>query len=312
MLNWLKKWFNGNGLKKWFNGQQFYHGNHTTIYSSQPIHNQNLLAATLNNSIAMASINYLINQVHSYQWSHNFNNYFTNDFGHLMEEILTQWMFHGNCFITLENQQLKVLKTVDVHIHKKFFYKNQPLKDFIHLKNYNIYDDVKGIGPLDAVATHIIQYNTVNNYLNGIAGRGGITSGLIICKTPMDNDQRYQLQNDIKDFYKNVNSQGTIMVLEGDFSWQSIAIAPNDLDIKKLNHYNGSAIARGLGVHPVLIGLDKRSYGGLQYNSIHDQFIENTLKPLYNKIINQLTQAIKIQWDKDVVIQLNLNTIEFK
>jgi hypothetical protein len=289
--------------KAWKN---FWNSHHQSmdLYYPQSIQKPNIIEETLQNSIAMTCINYLIQNLHGLQWRHNFNNFFTNNFKILLEEILMEWIFHGNCFLLLKDNKFQVLKTVNVQYQgKKFFYKGQLLQDYIHLKNHNIYDNPRGISPLDAIATHIIQYNTINKYLSGIAGRGGITSGIIIAKNPLNNDQRLDLQNNIREFYRNVNSQGTIMVLEGDFDWKSIAIDPSDLDIKKMNNYNGSAIARGLGIHPVLIGLDKRSYGGLQYNAIHQQFVENTLKPFYRKIIDQLTNAIGIQSQIDISIE---------
>ena len=277
------------------------------IYYPQSIHNPNIIQETLKNSIAMTCINYFIQNLHNIQFTHNFNNFFTNNLIHVLEEILLEWMFHGNCFIIYNNNQLEVLKTINIKYQgKKFFYKGELLKDYIHLKNYNIYDNPRGISPLDAIGTHIIQYNTINNYLNSIAGRGGITSGLIVSKNPLDNHQRIDLHNNIKEFYKNVNSQGTIMVLEGDFDWKSISISPSDLNIKKMNNYNGSAIARGLGVHPVLIGLDKRSYGGLQYNAIHHQFVQDTLQPLYQKIIHQLVEEIQQKSNKSLQITITM------
>jgi HK97 family phage portal protein len=277
-------------------------------YYPQKISNYNLIKETLNNSIAMSCINYIVNNIHNFSLDHNLNEYFSNEIYDLMEKILMEWMFFGNCFIKNDDGTLEVLKSDGIKIQgKKIFYYNQWVKDVIHLKNFNIMDDLKGISPLDAIETHIIQYNTINKYLNNVAGRGGVTSGLITCKTPLSNNQKDKLQQEIKDFYKNISSQGTIMVLEGDFNWNSIAISPHDLDIKKMNNYNASAIARGLGIHPILIGLDKKSFGGLQHYEIRKQFIEDTLTPLYGKIINQLVIKIKNQWAFNLKIKIALN-----
>ena len=275
-------------------------------YYPQKISNYNLIKETLNNSVAMACINYIVNNIHNCQLDHNFNDYFSNNIYDLLENILMEWMFFGNCFLRKNDGYLEILKSNYIKIqNNNIYYKNQWIKDYIHLKTFNIFDDNKGISPLDAVETHIIQYNTINKYLNSVAGRGGVTSGLITCKNNLSNSQKDKLQSEIKDFYKNITSQGTIMVLEGDFNWHSIAVSPQDLDIKKMNNYNASSIARGLGVHPVLIGLDKKSFGGLQHYEIRKQFIEDTLKPLYNKIINQLIITIKNQWNYNILMDVS-------
>jgi HK97 family phage portal protein len=297
-------------LKKALNYWKWQHQDDCFIYNHKIIIKENIIKETMKNSVAISCINYLSRCIHSFEITHDFHKYFNNNIYNFLEEILLEWLFHGNCFIELENNCWKVLKTTEItYYNKKFYYKHRLLKNFIHLKNYHPWDHEYGISPLDSVINHIIQYNNINNYLNNVAHRGGITSGIIISKQPLTNESRQKLQDGISDFYKNGNSQGTIMVLEGDFSWTSIAVSPHDLDIKKLNNYNGSAIARGLGIHPVLIGLDKRSYGGFQYSEIRKQFTQDTLKPLYNKIIEQLLININKIYGYNITININYNNI---
>lgn len=302
MLNFLKK-----SIGKWYwNPNQ----DHCFIYNNKLITKQNVVEETMKNSVAVSCINYLSRYIHSCEIDHNFNNYFNNNIYNLLEELILEWLIHGNCFLEIDDGHLKILKTTAItYYNKKFYYNNRLLKNFIHLKNYNPWDNEFGISPLNANMNHIIQYNTINTYLNDIACRGGVTSGIITAKHTMTNEARQKLHEGITDFYKNGSNHGTIMVLEGDFSWTPIAISPHDLNIKKLNNYNGSAIARGLGIHPVLIGLDKRSYGGFQYSEIRKQFTNDTLKPLYNKIIEQLIDGIKIYHKNDIKININWDII---
>jgi HK97 family phage portal protein len=274
---------------------------------------ENIIEECYKNPVAVGCINYLTSNLRRFQIQSNFSMYFPQiNIYNLLESMLNEWLLYGNCFLEIKpigrnKYHLFTLLTrnVNVNHHREKItsikyleeegQENKDLRTIIHLKNHNPFCKAYGLSPINVVSNHILQYNYINNYLLDIASRGGLMSGIIFAKQPLQNKDRQALQEQIRRFYDKVHNTGTIMVLEGDLHWEKITLSPQDLELRKSINQNACAIARGLGVPPLLIGLDKRgiSHSGLQHNEVRKQFILDTLSPLYQKIIDLLIQEVK-------------------
>ena len=213
-LDILPKIYNNKSGRRPYSSQFF---SDKIVVGGMGSHNfhENILQECYKNPVAVGCINYLSSNLRRFQIQSNFKDFFLGtDIYILLENILNEWLLYGNCFLELQPRRMRkydlsVLLTRKVHItHENekittLKYKDnhhtleKELEKIIHLKNHNPFCEVYGISPINVVSNHILQYNLINNYLLDIASRGGLMSGIIFAKYPLENRERQQLQEQI-------------------------------------------------------------------------------------------------------------------
>ena len=102
-------------------------------------------------------------------------------------------------------------------------------------------DDYYGLSPIQSAATDIDQHNLANKHNVNLLQNGARPSGAVIFK-PKDTTgaqiqlsdlQRNQLMNDLTQRFSGTGNAGKPMLLEGDFDWKEMGLAPKDMDLYK-------------------------------------------------------------------------------
>ena len=162
----------------------------------------------------------------------------------------------------------------------------------LHLKFFNPLNDWYGLSPLEAASTAIDQHNMVSSHNLALLQNGGRPSGALIVhpkgnQTPLTDEQRQALRDDLRALYQGDKNAGRLMVLEGDFEWQEMGLSPKDLDFISGKSLSTREIAQAYGVPPMLVGVPGDATFS-NYKEARYHLWEDTILPLLDQFTDEL------------------------
>lgn len=205
-----------------------------------------------------------------------------------------------------------------VGTHKKLYGVDTNGKSAIlHLKLFHPLHDWYGLSPIEAAACSIDQHNAVSNHNLALLQNGGRPSGAFIVKShthasPLSEQQRIQLREDIQHLYEGTKNAGRVMIMEGDFSWQDLGLSPKDLDFIPGKSVSAREICQAFGVPPMLAGVSGDATFA-NYREARFHLWEDTILPLLDHLVAELNlwlapffgKYLRLSYDHDSIAALS-------
>jgi HK97 family phage portal protein len=205
-----------------------------------------------------------------------------------------------------------------VGTHKKLYGVDSNGKSAIlHIKQFHPLHDWYGLSPIEAAACSIDQHNAVSNHNLALLQNGGRPSGAFIIKpsnhsTPLSEQQRNQLREDIQNLYEGHKNAGRILMMEGDFSWQDMGLSPKDLDFIPGKSVSAREICQAFGVPPILAGIPGDATFA-NYREARFHLWEDTILPLLDHLVAEMNlwltpffgQNLRLGYDHDSIAALS-------
>ena len=188
------------------------------------------------------------------------------------EEVLSYKLLSGNSFqyaIRLNRAgppaELWPLRPdlVEIQIQQKvgiIGYKYDYLEEAIlpenigHTKYWNPLDENKGLSPLVIGGLMIDQQKAAKTWNLSLLQNSARPPGAWVVPTPLSENDRRRLQESLKQKLQGYKNAGAPPVLDAGLTWQSMSVAPGELDWLEGIKYNAAQIANIYSLAPQIIG----------------------------------------------------------
>jgi HK97 family phage portal protein len=242
-----------------------------------------------------------------------------------IEDIITNLLVYGNCFlhkkqfiIPINNLSIltNVHKVVTGYKSNDFIYN---ASEVLHLKYCSNIDSLYALSPTQLCIKWVDIGNFIQDYIAGMMQNGGKPSGILSHGPLINEKERSSFREQFRELYKNITHNGSVVMAEGRFDWQSIGIEPEKLHL--IDHWNNSIkeIAKCFGVPNILLGITDATF--CNYENARKHFWEDLVIPFIINILEKLsfffhdevklnTQNIEIMNEK--IWQKNILTINEK
>lgn len=200
----------------------------------------------------------------------------------------------------------------------KRFYPVNPLNgqsDILHIKNFHPLDDWYGLSAIEAASYSIDLHNQAVKWNQALLQNGARPSGALIMKPggnyggdTLSNDQFDRLKDEIREQFSSSKNAGRPLLLEGGLEWQEMSMTPKDMDFMESKNSAARDIALAFGVPPQLLAIR----GDNTYNNMQEArlaFWEETILPLLDHTIDSLNNWLVVQFDKNLELSYDQNTI---
>lgn len=226
-----------------------------------------------------------------------------------LEEIITKLLVYGNCFLhknlfLLPMDNLSILTTKN---NKIIGYKCNDItynvEEILHLRYCNNPGSkLNSISPIQISSKWVDICNNIQNYIGGMMQNGGKPSGILSHGPVINEKEKISFREQFKELYKNITNNGTAVVAEGRFEWQSIGIEPEKLYL--LDHWTNAVkeIANCFGVPAILLGITKDATFA-NYSHARKHLWEDVIIPFVVNLTEKLSHFL------DCEIKINTQAI---
>ena len=158
----------------------------------------------------------------------------------------------------------------------------------IHLLKYST-DGINGISVLQNAKNTLSLTADTEKQASNFFKSGCALNGILTVQGQLSDMQKQQIKSSWNTAY---NGEGnSLAVLQGNMSYQQIAVNAADAQLLESRLFNVSDIARFFGLSPVLLGdLSKSSYSTLEQSQL--QFLSQTLQPYIVMIEQEFSRKI--------------------
>lgn len=259
------------------------------------------------NPVVNSVINLIVNTVNTKNIilnekidQYNIINFLNNN----IQPILLDLLITGNCFIIKESNLLHILRNKHISIatddqqinvisYKDLInQKKIPKENVLHLKLNNPKHRILGVTPLMSLQLTIETHNSISNYMYKFIENGGRPSGIISYKDIISPSQKEGIRRELLSMHSKIGKEGSIGVLEGEFSWQQIGSSPKDINIIEIKQDLEKTICHSLGIPPILLGIIDAKFNN--YNEAIKYFHENTINFYTNLVISNINNFLNI------------------
>jgi HK97 family phage portal protein len=183
----------------------------------------------------------------------------------------------------------------------------------LHLKLFHPLNDWYGMSPLEAAGGAIDQHNTVSSHNLALLQNGGRPSGALIVNrkaqhSPMTEEQRQALQDDLRTLYEGEKNAGRMLLLEGDFEWKEMGLSPRDLDFIEGKNLSAREIAQAYGVPPMLVGVPGDATFS-NYKEARYHLWEDTILPLLDQLTDELNLWLSPRFKPSLRLMYHIDAI---
>lgn len=247
----------------------------------------------------------------------------------LMEFSITQYILNGNCYEYVTGTQKKPLEVWPLFARNitpiggdplkgepviKVYRDDTQKKDYspdsvIHAKTVNPESLICGISLLSAGETKLEQLDNIENFNNKIFKNGAFPSINFSTEQDLIESQRNDLKKSIQEQYAGVSNAGKVMLTWGGVKAIPMAFSPSDMQVLNNENMTAGAIASLLGVPPELLGNISTSKTYSNYREAKSDFINSTVIPHSNRIIEKRNHFFFPSGDFKFV--LNENRIDY-
>jgi HK97 family phage portal protein len=188
--------------------------------------------------------------------------------------------------------------------------------DVKHFKMWAPMDDYYGCSPMMPASVNIDQHNASAKHNYNLLNNGARPSGAIVFKPKdesgmsiqLSESQRQQLMSDLEMRFTGNHNAGRAMLLEGDFDWKEMGLAPKDMDFIELKNMASREIALCFGVPSQLVGVpDNQTYNNVAEARL--ALYEETIIPLAKRLESDLNEWLAPSFNENVRIQYDIDSI---
>ncbi len=169
--------------------------------------------------------------------------------------------------------------------------------DLKHFKFFNPLDDFLGMSPMMAASLEIDINSSVSELNNSLLSNGLVPGAMLRYKpsnesgvpTLMTDEQMAQIRSDFEKKYKGAKKAGELMILQGDFEWETTSMTPQEMEFNTLEQTTAKKIALAYGVPSQLIGIkDAQTYANVK--EARFAFYQETVIPIAQRVEDDLNE----------------------
>jgi len=165
-------------------------------------------------------------------------------------------------------------------------------RDMIHVMNFS-YDGVIGVSTLTHAANTMTVANNSESHAAGFFRSGGNIGGILKVEgVRMTKDQKEQNYREWESRTNPITGKPNgIVILEGNQTYQPIAVNPKDSQLLESRQFNVIEICRFFSVSPVKVfDLSKSSYSTIEATQL--EFLNDTLLPVITKFELEINRKV--------------------
>ncbi len=185
-------------------------------------------------------------------------------------------------------------------------------ENFMLWKNFNPMDSWDGIGHGMSMLEPILKngdlLNELVNWNISLLQNGGNLSGVIALNENVTYDQFDRAEESLKNKHQGVDNVGKYMLLQGVSNYINTGTNPKDMDWSQGKKDTMIDICIGMGVDPILIGLNENS----SYNNKNEAekgLYTKTVIPLMRELSDQLSLFLNLDTEKGEYIDIDYSHI---
>lgn len=181
----------------------------------------------------------------------------------------------------------------------------------LHLKNYNPYNNLRGLSCLEAASLSIEMHSQAVRWNNALLKNGARPSGALVMREHnqhLSTEQFERLKQQFAERYTSASNTGKPLLLEGGLDWKEMSMSPKDMDFIEAKNSAARDIALAFGVPPQLLGIN----GDNTYSNMHEARLalwEDTILPLLDNLTDSLTNWLGYWFGKDIIIDVDKDAI---
>lgn len=179
----------------------------------------------------------------------------------------------------------------------------------LHQKFFSPLDDFYGLSPIQVAARVIDGDNAAVLWNQKILDNEGRPSGLVIIKTPLQDDARERFKAELEQRLTGPKNARRPMVGEGDIEWKQLSLTSTDLDWLEGRKNNRREIARAYNVPPELIG-DTEVQGYASKEQARKGFYQETCLPLMDRRRDNLNNWLTPRFGDGLYLDYDRDQIE--
>ena len=256
-----------------------------------------------------------------------------------IESVLSYKLLSGNCYIeavknpktaqpielyTLRPDRMKIIPGAGgVPIAYEYGVNGQKRRipvnpvdgsaSVLHLKTFHPLNDWYGMSPIEAAASAIDQHNAVSSHNLALLQNGGRPSGALKISPNrgafgINEQQRQQLRENLREAYSGSLNAGRLLILEGDIEWQEMGMKLKDLDFVAGKQMSAREIAQAYGVPSMLVGVPGDSTFS-NYREARFHLWEDTILPLLDHLCDEFNHWLTPQFSNQLRLEFNLDSI---
>jgi len=165
-------------------------------------------------------------------------------------------------------------------------------RDMIHVMNFS-YDGVIGVSTLTHAANTMTVANNSESHAAGFFRSGGNIGGILKVEgVRMTKEQKEQNYREWESRTNPITGKPNgIVILEGNQTYQPIAVNPKDSQLLESRQFNVIEICRFFSVSPVKVfDLSKSSYSTIEATQL--EFLNDTLLPVITKFELEINRKV--------------------
>jgi HK97 family phage portal protein len=187
-----------------------------------------------------------------------------------------------------------------------------PSEDISHLSLPNPSGDVYGLAPLSVAAKVINLDLAMTDFAKVFFQNAGVPSGLLKIKKRINSQEEAStIRARWRSTFGGSGNMHRVAILDDDATYQPMAAAPKDMDLKGLHDLTESRICAVFGVPPILIGanvgLQHATYAN--YREARMSFHTETVEPLVNRVVRFMNFSLMPEFSNQLQLSVDYTNI---
>ena len=186
------------------------------------------------------------------------------------------WCFDPSRFEAVTNKESGMIEAWKYCGIKEYFF---PVHQIVHFKEFNPYDDIRGLAPLVAAKAAVDQDYFANKFNLQFFKGGASISGFVELEDRMNDTQYARFKKQLGAKTEGVDQAHTIGILEGGATFKETKLSQKDMEYIQGKKVTRKEIFAVYGTNEVVLGVyeDIKSYEGIKTS--HKVFWQETLIP---------------------------------
>ena len=179
--------------------------------------------------------------------------------------------------------------------------------EILHIKTFHPLDDWYGMSAIEAAARSIDQDNAATAHNAALLQNGARPSGAFMFDGQLGEEQRKIAEAALRSWYTGTDKAGLPVVLGGAWKWQEMSVSQKDLDFYEGLQHNARRICAAFNVPHLLVVPGESTFNNRR--EAHEEFYENTVLPLADKLFDALGGWLSWMWGEDLAIHYDADQI---
>lgn len=188
------------------------------------------------------------------------------------------------------------------------------LSEVLQVKTFHPLDDLYGLSPISAAAMSIDQHNESSEWNKSLLENSSRPAALLTLNDRGDNapvlglEQMRDINNLIEERLSGAQNAGRTVAINYDMKYQTISLSPIDMDWLNGRAASARDICLAFNYPSILLGYPEAS----TYNNVSEAKLalyEETVIPLANTVLGELTNWLSLQLGQEIEIDLDLDKV---